>query len=103
MVGTTVVYSKKVFLKVIEELIKDDEFVVISNILNSITAGNKKKHLKVSMGINQYSFLHPDSIVDVLNSKVFGLVVCKKELLAKELQKEDSEIEQENKNKKKVI
>jgi len=97
MVGTTVVYSKKVFLKVIEELIKDDEFVVISNILNSLTAGNKKRNLKVSMVVNQYSFLHPDSIVDVLNSKVFCLVVCKKEILAKELQKEDDEIEQENK------
>jgi predicted nucleic acid-binding protein len=92
---TTVVYSKKVFLKVMEELLKDDEFVVISNIIDgSISAGTKKKYLRVSVGFNQYSFIHPNSIVDVMNSKVFGLIVCKKELLAKELQKEDDEVKE---------
>lgn len=90
---TTYTFDKKLFLETIDKWVKDDEFVIFSTTpCGSLRAASKKvKGKTISFGFSQDAFENPDTISDILNSKIGGLIICKKSVLSKTVQKEMDE------------
>ena len=86
----TLVFDKKLFLEQMGKLVEDDEFVIFSNILyGNMTAASKKIAAKrIGIAFAGSVFKVPETIGDLLNSKVAGIIVCKKSRLSDDMQKQ---------------
>lgn len=102
------VYNKKLFMDQIDKLLKDDDFIMISNTpVGTMSACSKKKNYKTfSMAFGEDLFKSPGDIRDLIQSRLFSLVVCKKDVLSdrlkEDIKKYEEELKQENKEDGKI-
>lgn len=87
---TTYTFNKELFLEAMENLIDDDEFVIFSTTpQGQMAAANKSfKAKKVGIAFSEDVFDKPNTISDILNSRVGGLIICKKEIISKQVKTE---------------
>lgn len=80
----TYVMSKKNFLKQMEKHI-NKEFVVLSNIIQGQVSGATKKKLKsFQIGFTNDCFKKPDTIGDLINSSLWGMIFLDKKFIPKD-------------------
>jgi len=77
--------TKKFFMKQIENIIGDKDFVVLSNIIQGQMRGASKKRLKsFEVAFTNDCFKKPDTIMDLMSSSIWGLLVMKKKFIPNE-------------------
>lgn len=98
---TTYTFNKEMFLKNIENFVEKDEIVIFSSTpVGRISGATKKcKGKTINMGFSEDVFKDKETISDILGSKVFGLIVCKKKILSERVQKEFEEFEKTHSSK----
>jgi hypothetical protein len=90
---TTYTFDKKIFMEQMEKYVKDDEFIIFTNTpCGSISASKKAKGKLVTMGFAGSVFAKPDTIADIVQSKLSAMIVCKKNVLSDEVRKEFEEV-----------
>lgn len=89
---TCYVMSKKFFLEQIDKSIKD-EFVILSSMMGNIRGASKKKLKSFEVGFTSDCFKSPETITDLLNSRLYGLIIMNKKLMPEETIKKITESE----------
>lgn len=91
----TEIMTKEVFLEFIDELIGKNEVVIFTNRLENIKVLSQKKQNYAK----SYSVVYPndifknkDSIADLMNCRLTGLIICDNKFLNDKLQKQFKEI-----------
>jgi hypothetical protein len=77
------VMSKKFFLEQMDKSIKG-EFIILSNQLGNIRGASKKKMKSFEVGFTNDCFKKPESINDLLNSRLWGLIMMDKKFMTEE-------------------
>jgi hypothetical protein len=95
--SNTSILTKQMLIKMAED-IKDNEIVIISNILQGSMHGSSKKKLKgFEIGFTNDCFKEPESISDLMNSMCFGLIIMDKKLMNQETLKAFEEYQRSKK------
>jgi len=83
-----------------DEFIGDDEYIIFSTTpCGNISAASKKtKGKTMTIGFSEDVFDKPETISDILSSKIAGMIVGKKEMLSKSLQEQIKEYEEKVKS-----
>jgi hypothetical protein len=80
---TTFTFDKKLFLEQMGIFVKDDEAVILTSSPCGIISTSKKHKGKiVTMLFAEEVFAKPDTISDIINSKIVSIIVCKKDILS---------------------
>lgn len=98
----TAIFNKKMLIDFANE-IEDDEVILISSIIQGQVSGSTKKKLKsFSIGFTNDCFKDPSTIGDLMNSRLFGIIIMDKKTMNKETLKlfEDNQKKLKSKEKK---
>ena len=92
---TTYTFDRELLKKQIDNFVTDDKLVILSNTPHgSFTAASKKiKAKRVGIAFAGSVFKNKDTISDVLDSAVFGMIIIDKKHLSDEIIKEFEEYE----------
>ena len=83
-------YSKKRFIEEMQNLIKDDEHVILTNdIEGTVEALKRKKTKRVPFSFSSDAFEREDSIGDLLKSEMFSVVIASDSIVAKKFKNAD--------------
>ena len=98
----TSIMNKEMLIECINGM-KNNEIALFSNIIQGQVSGATKKKLKsFSIGFTNDCFKDPETIGDLINSKLFGLIIMDKKLMNQKILNE-FEKWQKNQNKEKSI
>ena len=92
----TSILSKDMFIEMIKGM-KNSEIAFVSNIIQGGIHGTTKKKLKnISFGFTSDCFQNPETIGDILNSKLFGVIIMEKKLMNQETLKRFKDSQKKN-------
>jgi hypothetical protein len=96
----TEIMTKEVFLEFVDKLIGKNEVVIFTNRLENIKLLSQKK----TNYAKSYSAVYPndifknkDSIADLMNCRLTGMIICDNKFLNDRLQKQFKEIKHDKK------
>lgn len=96
----TQIMTKEVFLELIGKLIKKDEVIILTNRLETIKilSHKKKNYAKSYTAVYPIDlFKEQDTIADLMNNKLLGVIICESKYLNERLEKQFKEIRKEKK------
>lgn len=97
----TEIMTKEVFLEFIDKLMNKNEVVIFTNRLENVKVlSQKKKNYAKSYSVVYPNdiFKNKDSIADLLNCRLTGIIICDNKFLNEKLQKQFKEIKKEKKD-----
>jgi hypothetical protein len=97
----TEVMTKEMFLEFIDKLVDKNEVVIFTNKLENIKLLSEKKqnYAKVYSSVFPNDiFKSKDSVADLMNCKLTGIIICHNKYLNDKLQNQFKEIKNENKS-----
>lgn len=86
----TWIFNKTEFIEQMKEYINDSEFVILTTTLcGKVSGARKKVQLKtVEMGFRADFFKSPETISDLMGSKLAMILACKEEVLSDSIKQE---------------
>lgn len=74
------VMSKRFFLEQMNKSIKG-EYIILSNMMGNMKGASKKKLKSFEVGFTNDCFKNPETITDLLNSRLWGLIMMDKKFM----------------------
>ena len=92
----TNILTKEMLIETINDM-GINEIALLSNIIQgNVSGATKKKFKSFSVGFTSDCFKNPDTIGDLMNSKLFGLIIMDKKLMNQDTLKKFEEYQKKS-------